>query len=882
MKPEDIKKSLQQSMLFKDIDPEQLSIITNQAEIRYIDIGDFVHRKGDKADTFYLVAIGEVELTCEGSNGVTSIVGRIGPGGHFGETSLLTRKPHNLSIRALYDLVLICFTDTFFHQLLRQHRTVQERIECALAERLRISFRDHAASVLAGDLSTKKEIKLVDMLPMTDEALKTAKPGGKKQQIMYSQSARHIQQAIDAFAKVDSPVLITGESGTGRRLIAKQIHLQGKLAQGPYIEIDIREFDTDQLDHRLFGVKSDPFPFSQVMQTGVFEQFCRGTVVLNHIERMALPIQKKLVDTIRSSSFKRIGDEQQVPLQARLIFISSYSIDTLKDKLKLLKSLEKIIENHTFHVPALRFHKRDLPQLVDYYIDRFNREHGKNVHSVAPETLGILMNYDWPGNLIELSAVIQRAVMLSRDDVLRSDHILLGLPKSEGKWEFNLLRIPWIKSLIKSKFYPALPRAIVGSVLLLAVLTLFSGPVEPDKNIGITISWIIGWPLMFFSFFFMARTWCSVCTLAMPGSLLQHIVKPTRNTPRFIKRYSGWIMSVLCIIVFWVEIVWNAYEKPHLSGWIILAITIGSLLFSICYKRRSWCRYLCPLGAINAIFAMPSILELRSNRHLCLNRCEDHACYTGMVDKEGCPMFRHPFMVDNNRDCIVCGECVKNCSKQSIHLNLRMAPQELWEIESPRRADSFLIISLGAIFFPFALHKELYSLIETLRTDYSAVLGLLPFSLLGSIIFFGLILIFQLGYYLVIYLQARLMRIDRTVLLPLLGYGFIPIILGVYLAVHFEVFVANSWRLSANIRDIFGMTPLVSGFRLISADASALIQICTVAGGFSASLFATYRIIDRVKGGNITRRDLVLPYSFLAAFTILFIFFMKTSKIIPF
>lgn len=341
-------------------------------------------------------------------------------------------------------------------------------------------------------------------------------------------------------------------------------------------------------------------------------------------------------------------------------------------------------------------------------------------------------------------------------------------------------------------------------------------------------------------------------------------------------------MAWLCIIVLWVEIVWNAYENPIVTGWIILGVTIGSIVFSIFFTRRAWCRYLCPLGAINAIFAMPSILEVRSNRHLCLNRCEDHACYTGDLEKAGCPMFRHPFMVDNNRDCIVCGRCIKNCNKHSVHLNVRMAPQELWDIEAPRRPDSFLIVSLGAIFFLFALHTELFDFIHQLQQTHPALLGRLPFALIGSMIFFGLIFIFQIGYYLTVNLQASLTRIDRSLILRLLGYGFIPIILGVYLAVYFEIFVSQSWRLIANFREIIGLAAVQGGARLISPDASALIQVFTVAGGFFASLYATHRIIDRLKGGGVITRDLVLPYSLLFGFTILFIFFMKTSRIILF
>ena len=106
---------------------------------------------------------------------------------------------------------------------------------------------------------------------------------------------------------------------------------------------------------------------------------------------------------------------------------------------------------------------------------------------------------------------------------------------------------------------------------------------------------------------------------------------------------------------------------------------------------------------------MPAVLEVRSNRHLCMNQCSDHACYAGDNDEQGCPMFRHPFMVDNNRDCIVCGQCMKSCTKQSIQLNVRMAPQELWNIEIPRRADSFLIVSLGQS-FSLALHVTILRL----------------------------------------------------------------------------------------------------------------------------------------------------------------------------
>lgn len=344
---------------------------------------------------------------------------------------------------------------------------------------------------------------------------------------------------------------------------------------------------------------------------------------------MDYTLQRRLLNAIKSGVYFRQDSDRQIALQCRLVFNCTSDLEALDNSHCFLPELFDIISEQHFHVPSLRKHKRDLPRFIDYYLERYNREYGKNIQHVSRDTLGLLMNYDWPGNLSELSTVMQRAVMLSKNNEILSDQILLGLPKTEGKWEFNLLRIPGIRKFFESKAYPLVPQLVVGAILLVAVFALFFGPSNAENNIGITIAWGIGWPLLFISFFLLARTWCAVCTLATPGLLLQAIIKPKRKTPKIIKEYSGWIMAVLCVLVLWVEIVWNAYDNPVLSGFIILAITFGSIIFSLFFSRRTWCRYICPLGAINAIFAMPSILEIRSNRHLCLNKCTKHSCFRG-------------------------------------------------------------------------------------------------------------------------------------------------------------------------------------------------------------------------------------------------------------
>ena len=494
----------------------------------------------------------------------------------------------------------------------------------------------------------------------------------------------------------------------------------------------------------------------------------------------------------------------------------------------------------------LRAHRRDIPRLVHYYLKRYSQQYGKNINQVDDQTLGKLMNYDWPGNLTEMASVLQRAVILGRSNEPLSSQILLGVPKSEGKWEFNLLRVRGVRTFITHRLFPVLPRAFVGVGLGLVLIALFFGADEAEKNIGITLSWIVGWPLLIFSFFFLARTWCSVCGLSVPGWLAQSVFRPERPTPQFIKKYSGWIMTVLCILLFWIEITWNAYESPHLTAWIISTITLSALFFSMFFKRRVWCRYLCPLGAINAIFAMPSILELRSNTHVCLNRCSDHVCYTGDDSAAGCPMFRHPFLVDNNRDCILCGQCIKNCKLDSIHLNLRLAPQELWNIQSPRLEDSFLVVSLAAIFYPFAINQKYPGFVE----NWAGILhgtGL-PHSqaLAASIFFFTCIGIYLSGYAIMSQIIARITGNSWKTTASSLGYGMIPLVLGAFMAVHLEIFVGGLLLLPANILDMIGIGGDYTSSRLMSRDATFVLQFITVFGGLLAALYASKRILQRL------------------------------------
>jgi transcriptional regulator with AAA-type ATPase domain/polyferredoxin len=876
MRRDIIAQHLEQSILFKETSTSEIANFAEVARVEVVQEGGYVYRVGDVSEIFYIIAMGEAELILNRDDGSAKVVGRIGPGGHFGETGILTKKPRSLSVRALCDLVVICFDKRYFSIAFLSNSRIHKQLDSALAERLRVAFVDQIDVGDSGE-NNEETTEAEDVILFKEKNLSAIQlrrmARQRKDDIRESRTAKRTQKAIDRFAEKGHPFLLTGESGTGKTIIARQVHGQSSRASGQYKEIDLREYDNRRLEQKLFGQERSAFPFAQVQQAGVFEHTSGGTLVFTHIHLMEEDLQEKLVTIIESSTYAHVDSERRLAMQARIVFISERSLEHLESTGKLIPELLALLKGYHFHVVPLRDHKEDLPRLVSYYLTRFGREYGKNIHKISPETLGIFMNYDWPGNLTELSNVIRRAVMLAKQDEILPDQILLGLPKTEGKWEYNILRIPWFRKFLSSTIFPRVPQAVIGCVLAITVVFLIFGPSNPTSNIGLTLGWYIGWPLMFFSFFFLARTWCSVCSLAVPGTILQNILKPQRKTPQFIKEYSGWIMAVLCILVFWVEIVWDAYNNSYLTGAIIVIISLGSILFSVLYSRRTWCRYLCPLGAVNAIFAMPSVVELRSNSHVCLNKCQSHSCFRGDDEFPGCPMFRHPYMVDNNRDCIMCAKCIKSCDNSSVQLNLRLAPQELWALETPRRADSFLIVAMGAIFFPFALKKEFAQLADWFVAMAVSAGLVVPDWLMASILFFTVILIFQVGYYSMVLFQALYSRMDKQLLLPLFGYGFIPLILGGYMALHLEFFVQGAGRIVPNIQEILGQPHSYENIRLISSDSTFVLQFLTIMGGGLAALYATYRVIERVLSGDaVTAKALAIPFSFIITLGFLFLF----------
>ncbi|MCL7488059.1 MAG: sigma 54-interacting transcriptional regulator [Desulfobulbaceae bacterium] len=850
---------LQQAYLFQDLPIHELETAAQWAREKIIEPHEFVYHKGDKGTDFFVIAEGKVQLIVEKHGDFYCIAEQISAGGHFGELALLTGKPRSLHVRAQTRTRLLVFDARAFKTVLLANPRIHERLDKALAERLSLASREmlesgaySAERGFAGVVSPGRDGAAPR--PQISQSDEGEGADGFREDM---ELARKIRNKIDLFAGLDSPVLICGEPGTGRRLAAKQIHLHSARRAQPYIELDMRQFKSWIWEGKLFGYKQDSFPFSSGRQLGILEQVHNGTLVLCHAEKISWELQQMLFYACRSKKFSIMDSDVEQDLDTRFIFIADGTTCAETGEPFFIPGLRALFSGHQFPLPPLREHKQDILPLVHYYLRRYNRELGKQVRDISSDALGMLMKYDWPGNLTELSNVVQRAVMVSTGDRILAEHIFLGLSGSRERLSFNLLQLPVVRRVFKGRW---MQRATLTTSVFFGIvlLNLFFGPQEAEKNLGITLCWYIGWPLLIISFFFLPRYWCSICALSAPGKQLQKMLHPTRRLPAAIARHSGWITALLCLVVFWAEIVFNAYDSPMLTGGILLAIAAGALLFSIFFERYTWCRYVCPLGALNAVFSMPSILELRANREMCLNQCRDYVCFRDTATSSGCPMFRHPFLVDNNKDCILCGNCIRNCGLRSIELNLRLAPRELWSLQNAKLSDNFLIISLGVIFFLLVFHDGFLSVAEQWGRalpggpDAGTVTA-------GTFLFWTGIGVGWGAYMLFSFLQSAIMGKKTAKAATVFGYGFLPLVLGGYLAYYTDMFIGRAWQIVPNILHLAGMEIALKEFRLLSPGASSTLLHIVILGGMVASGYATYKICLRLEGGDLPLRHLALP-----------------------
>ena len=224
-----------------------------------------------------------------------------------------------------------------------------------------------------------------------------------------------------------STVLIQGESGTGKELIANYIHMMSARNKYRFMEVNCAALTENLLEAELFGYEKGSFTgASTTGKAGLFEATQRGTMFLDEIGEMGMPLQAKLLRVLQERRFKRVGGVDDINVDVRIIASTNRDLEEEVKKGNFRKDLYYRLRVLPVYLCGLRERKDDILPITKYYINNFNKEFNKNVNDIPSEIEKMLINYDWPGNVRELKNVVERAVLLSNNSTLSAEHLLLG------------------------------------------------------------------------------------------------------------------------------------------------------------------------------------------------------------------------------------------------------------------------------------------------------------------------------------------------------------------------------------------------------------------------------------------------------------------------
>ncbi|MBV6497359.1 MAG: Fis family transcriptional regulator [Acidobacteria bacterium] len=246
--------------------------------------------------------------------------------------------------------------------------------------------------------------------------------GSVKNIVGNSAKMQAIFQMIETVAEVPSTVLIYGESGTGKELVARAIHDLSPRAEKPFVSINCGAFTETLLESELFGYVKGAFTGANANRKGLFEAANAGTIFLDEIGEMSLSMQVKLLRVLQEKRVRPVGAHEEIAIDARVIGATNRDLRKMSDEGTFREDLFYRISVIPIELPPLRERRDDIPMLVDHFVAKFAEMTGRSI-GVSPNTLELLENYAWHGNVRELEHTIERAVALERTDAIQPERL---------------------------------------------------------------------------------------------------------------------------------------------------------------------------------------------------------------------------------------------------------------------------------------------------------------------------------------------------------------------------------------------------------------------------------------------------------------------------
>ena len=243
-----------------------------------------------------------------------------------------------------------------------------------------------------------------------------------------SRGMKQIVKKINEIANIDVSVLIYGESGTGKELVARALHNASSRKSGPFIAVNTGAIARDLISSELFGHEKGAFTGATDSKKGKFEEADGGTLFLDEISSMSEQVQIALLRVLETNQIERLGSNRTIPVNVRIVAATNVNLEDLIGEGKFREDLYYRLNVYNIELPPLRERQEDIPLIVDYYIDRFNRQYGKRIAGVDEEAMRCLSEYTWPGNIRELRNLVLRSMISAREVIKKKD-----LPEAVAK-----------------------------------------------------------------------------------------------------------------------------------------------------------------------------------------------------------------------------------------------------------------------------------------------------------------------------------------------------------------------------------------------------------------------------------------------------------------
>ncbi|MBI4609250.1 MAG: 4Fe-4S binding protein, partial [Candidatus Rokubacteria bacterium] len=444
----------------------------------------------------------------------------------------------------------------------------------------------------------------------------------------------------------------------------------------------------------------------------------------------------------------------------------------------------------------------------------------------------------------------------------------------------NLLEIPWLRRLLTSRaLQPSLQiplLLLMGVVVLLGLFDVQDGGV----NLATKLTWTIWWAGIIFTFFLVGRVWCLACPFGALNEWAARLAASSRRLPKPFRNI--WWATGMFVLLTWADEQLGVVRSPRVTAWIVLFFAALAAAVGLFYARRSFCRYLCPIGGLIGIYSMTAPLELRAKDGSVCARDRDKPCYRGSEGARGCPMFEFPPSMDRNNYCHLCGQCVKGCPRDNLVLRFRAFGKDLWASRRRLLEESYLAVALVGLtllvtaqmltawpdwmsalarWLPVGVRSSLkpvtyLSLVES-AILLAGALGVVPLLILAGAA-----------------LADRLAGQDRLGLrraFVVFGYMFIPVGLAMHLAHNLAHLLLEGGGIVPVVQRAVALyTPFSLGepdwqvLPLAAEPVVTFLQMAVVVGSFALSLAAGHRLALRFYPDPRTASRALIPMAALS------------------